>query len=481
VRVSRAVGALLVLVVVAGVLSVGVLGGDEPRVRPTFSAVPAAVPPYRPQAAGVTSSWFCAGVPTGGEGFGGRVVVVNPADSEITGRLTVFTDAGQPPVEERFTIAARGQQSFNLAELQPAGTFLGSLVEIDGGGGAVEQEAITPAGRAVAPCTLKASSEWYFADGFTVADSTARLVLTNPYPDPAVVEIEFATPSGPLQYAGFRSFIVPGYSVKVVTEEFFMPRDEAVFATKVISARGRIVVGRAQTYNGGGRGGFTMTLGAPSLTTQYYFADGERAADGSIAESYNLYNPTDLPVTVEVVVLGVGAEFAYDAPIEVPAGEVVTLNLADIADLPEGRHGILFNTFVAPSLVIERAITRPAGEGLATSVALGVPGTFAQLLNRWTVTIGPDEPRDGALVVFAPAARGETVTVSALASGGVAPVPGLEEVPLPTNGILVLDVTDASALGVPLIVESAADIYVERLLARGDGLSGASGSFALPG
>jgi hypothetical protein len=75
-----------------------------------------------------------------------------------------------------------------------------------------------------------------------------------------------------------------------------------------------------------------------------------------------------------------------------------------------------------------------------------------------------------------------TVTVKALGPGGEVPIPGLEKVALPKSGVIDITMPDeAAALGVPLIVESTQRIVVERRLPRGAGLSGRSGSLAMPG
>jgi hypothetical protein len=470
---------LLAVVVVAfgGLAASALMRDDSPRVVPTFSAVPAPLPPRVPQDLAITSSWFCPGVPSGGEGRGGSVVVANPAETVITGRLTVFSDAASEPVEERFSVAARDQVRFDLPGLQPQGTMLGALVEVDGGGGLVEQEARHPDGSAVSPCANKPSSQWFFADGYTFGGSTSQLIITNPYADEAVVEIDYATPEKPFSFASLDAFIVKGRSVLVVDQQL-MPKDEKVLAAKIIVSRGRVVAGRAQTFSGGERTGFTLALGAPSLTTQVYFADGE--AGNGITESYAVYNPTDQDISVTPSFFGIPLEtsFVFNEPFNVPAGRVVSFAPADIPNLPVGRHGLSFSTLDV-ALVVERVITRPAGDGFVTSV---VPGMFGTLSYRWSTVIGPTEATEAALVVMSTGLEPTTVTVSALNAGGVAPVPGLDSVTVPPNGgITTIDLIDPAAVGVPLIIDSTQPVFIERVFRRGGELAGRSGSYALPG
>jgi hypothetical protein len=473
------------VVVVAGLAGLGLTGRDQPQpLDASFASLGKPTMPFVPSGSFITSSWFCPGVPTGEDGVGGTVEITNPLDAAINGHITVYssnTDAAA--VVQPVTIAARSDFSIDIAALQPTGSFASAVVEIDGGGGFVEQIARHPAGDAVAPCANAASSSWYFADGSTVDGSTEQLVLSNPYPDTAVVDIGFVTANGIRNPSLLQGYPVPGQSVQVI-ELGTGARDEPVLAAKVIATRGRVVAARAQQYTGGGRAGFSMTLGAPSLSSQYYFADGERGTD--IDEQYAIFNGTDQEVTVYAIFLGIdpaaqaaATDFTNDTEIVVPAGRVVTLSTDDVAGLPDGRHGASFATYGGDSIVVERALTRPAGNSLATTVVMGSPPELAS--TRWSAAVGTDIALENVLVVLNVDSADTTVTVSALGPGGLVPVPGLEALALPGAGLITVPITDPSALGNPLVIESAQRIYVERLLARDPDLRGRSGSFALAG
>jgi hypothetical protein len=118
---------------------------------------------------------------------------------------------------------------------------------------------------------------------------------------------------------------------------------------------------------------------------------------------------------------------------------------------------------------------------VSTSVVLGMPGTNSVIANRWTIGIGVDQPLENALVVFNLAFQDGTVTVNAQVAGALAPVPGLEDLPIGANSIITVPLTDALAVGAPLVVVSDRGIVVERLWARGDQLRGRTGSMAVPG
>ena len=67
------------------------------------------------------------------------------------------------------------------------------VVELDGGRGIVEQRAIHPSGDAVSSCANATSSDWYFADGFTVDGGTEQMILSNPFPQAETGETQGLT------------------------------------------------------------------------------------------------------------------------------------------------------------------------------------------------------------------------------------------------------------------------------------------------
>ena len=191
-----------------------------------------------------------------------------------------------------------------------------------------------------------------------------------------------------------------------------------------------MVAARVQQYNGGGRLGFSLTLGAPSLSSQYYFADGEDG-DG-IDEQYAIFNPTDQDVTVYAIFLGIDPavqdmaardgrvlERHRDRGPSRPGRHVVD---DDVPGLPSGRHGASFATYAGDSIVVERVITRPAGDrspprsSWARHPASRRPGGRPPS--------GPSIALENVLVVLNVDSADTTVTVSALGPGGLVPVPG---------------------------------------------------------
>jgi hypothetical protein len=469
------------LMVIASIVGVVMLQRSRPvHTAPAeFSRLGRATMPFVPKGSFVTSAWFCAGVPIGGPQLGGIAIVANPSEVALSGKITTFTDAPDiAAVSSSFEVPARGTMQFDLAQAQPQGSFVSAMVEIYGGGGFVEQRADSASGSAVSPCSNSTSSTWYFADGYTVEGSKEQLVVTNPFPSDAIISISESTSTESRQPAILKGLLVKANSVLVISQDLLAKR-ELVLAITVTSTRGRVVVGRAQEYlTSVGRAGFTMTLGAPSLGEQFYFADGEVAPN--VIERYSIYNASDTEAVVNVAFLGLdpASGFVNPEPLTVAAGKVVSL-IADDVGVPAGRHGAVFSTETTGSILVERAITRTTDNIVATTVVMGSPPSFAS--TRWSMAIGTDLAVENILVVLNATGLDGTVTVKTLGAGGEVPVPGMEAINLPASGVITIGVSDSTALGHPLIVESTQRIYVERLLPRDPDLRGRSGSFALPG
>ncbi len=476
----RGIPALVVLL--AGIAGLIVIGRDQPTAADPFFATPAgAWMPAVSDNQALTGSWFCPGVPaTDEEGVGGEVVVANRGDEQLVGRFTILTPDGVG-ANESLVVEPWSRTSIDVDAFVSA-TFASVVVEIDGGRGFVEQRAEHPAGNSVVPCADYTSDEWYFADGFTVDGSIETLILTNPYDDAAVVDLVFATEAGESTPAAFQGFTILPQSVETIPIADLGARDEPVIAVKVAAERGRLVVGRAQHYLGGGRLGYGVSLAAPALRDQWWFADGE-AGEG-ISETFAIYNPTDDDVQVDVVFLGIplDAEFV-DITIEVPARQVVVYDpeTDDRVTLPPGRHAAVFSTLADPSVVVERVITRPAGDSVATSVVVGAPPRIdGYVASRWHIGIGPSDPASSGLVVYNVDNVDGTVTVEAVGPGGPSAVASLTEVPIGAGQVIAIDLVDPDVIERELIVTSTNRVFVERLLPRGPGLAGTSGSWALP-
>jgi Family of unknown function (DUF5719) len=469
---------------VVGLGALVIVGRDsEEPVEATFATVPGPWMPAASSADVLTRTWFCPGVPAGGEAnVAGAFVVANDGASEMTARVTLMGGPDQA-VEQDITVPPYETLAVDAAVV--SAPYVSAMVEIDGGGGVVEQRAQRPSGDSVgvsvAPCTTQTSDAWYLAEGFTAGGAVEQLILTNPYDDVAIVDIGFATAAGSRQPAQLQGKPIQPHSVEVIDLATIAARDEAEVAVKVEATFGELVVGRAQVYQGEGRLGYGVGLAAPALRSQWWFANGDKGE--GITERYSLYNPTEDDVEVQPTFLGIPQGTDLIDPIVVPARQVVTYSSDDVAGLPDGRHAVVFaTTDVSQSIVAERVITRTIDEVPTTSVVLGAVSRPEDgfVANTWTTVIGPGEATEDALVVYNIEAADAVVTVQAVTPAGIVTVPSLEALPLPAGGLLAVPLTEADVLDNQLIIRSTSQVFIERSLPREPGAQGRVGSWAIP-
>jgi hypothetical protein len=466
--VNRRLPSLLIVLAAGGALVGATYGRTEADV-PTFSVSASGWMPSAPPAGGLTETWFCPGVPaTGVDDVQGAVVIANRGADQLVGTVLLVNEQAQS-VRLDLEVDAWTTATVDLDQTLP-GNMVGAVIEVDGGGAVVEQQALDPAGNSIAPCANATSDTWYLADGFTAEGSLDQVVLTNPYEQTVVVNLEFATQEGSRRPARYRNLTIPPQSVRIV--DLGAPgagaQSEPILAVSVESTRGRLVVGRSQRFLGGGRLGTQVTLASPALREQWWFASGEKGP--GVSERFSIYNPTDDAVEVDVIFLGITTPIVVD-PIEVPAREVRTFDPGPLPDLPAGRHATVLATSTNdPSVVVERAVTRTVDETTATSVIAGAtPRQDGYVATVWHLAAGPSDPVEGGLVVYNADNGVGSVSVFAVGTSGPVPVPELQELVLSAASLLVIDLTDPLVVGRELIVESTNRVFVERSYPTGRG------------
>jgi len=471
----------LALLVLAALVVVGTSANDVKRATVTFAESPR---PGTPRLAVgddvVSATWFCGGTAALGAAdngeYGGDVVATNPGETAATGTVTILT-IDRDPVVVPFSIEPRSQSTIDLDEIVTA-NYVSAVVEVDRVEVAVEQRSLHPAGDVLSPCANTTSSEWYLADGFTASDSDLRLLMSNPYLSPAIVDITISTAQGPRSPSELQGYVIPPRSLRVLNLEEAGFRDEPVVAASVLATSGRILVAKDQHFLGSGRLGHVTSLGAPALGDEWWFADGEKGE--GVTERLVIFNPTEADVEADVIVLGLDETAGVIEPttLTVPSREVVVYDTSAIAALPDGRHGLLVSTLSEPALVVERVITRPTGESVSTSVLLGAEG--ASLSTRWLASVTPTVALEGALVVLNVSPNPANVDVLSVGPGGEDPIPQLSDIAIPANGWRAIDLVDAVSLGRPIVVRSDQPILVERRIERNQRGSGTSAALAFP-
>lgn len=455
-------GRLPLLALIVGLL---VAGGLADRTNPDRTNDQLAVPagPESPRASATSSTWYCTGAHARLDGQAvGSVVVANAGRAALRGAVTVIPDAGSSrsvPIE----VPAAGQVSVRLADVLTADDA-SALIELDGGQAVAELVTIGPLGDSAAPCASSASDTWYFAEGATTRDATETLMVFNPFPEDALVDVSFSTETGRVVPENTAGLVVPGRGMLAVPVGEYVRRRAAV-STTVTSRVGRLVIARLQTFDGTGdvpRRGVALTLGAPAPQPVWYFPEGFRG-DG-VTERLQVYNPSSREARVEIEVLLDQGE-ADPVELTVPANARVTFTANDEPRVPANvGHAAIVRAVNGVPVVAERTFEAMAPSRLTgLAITLGATRTAA----RWAFAAG--EPGDAVeewLTVLNPGSKQVTVSVTALGDGRDA-VPQLQRLRVPAHGRVPIRLADYLPRPVPaVVVDATAQVVVERDLYR---------------
>ncbi len=141
---------------------------------------------------------------------------------------------------------------------------------------------------------VDASTEWFFAEGYTAEDFDTWLLLANPGPRATTAHVEFLLEGGGT--APF-DFPLPSLSRHTVPVDALPGLEQAAFSMRV-SAGEPVVAERAMYFRKGHTDGGHVTVGADSPSTEWHFAEG---CTRDFFESYLLLgNPGDEVASVDV-------------------------------------------------------------------------------------------------------------------------------------------------------------------------------------
>lgn len=477
---------ILGVVVLVGLFS-AVVAIERRQAEVTVGAASALVPlagfPQATSGTRISTSWFCPGAAAGDGLSSAHVVIANPSDQELVAAVRILSDGAGPT--ESVTVAPLSRQRIDILRGRTVG-IVAPVVEIVGSVGTVEQEIGFAAGDVTSQCVSQTSSRWYFADGFSVEGSKHRIVLVNPYPEAAVVNVAYVTDDGERTPSALQGVIVAARSVKNLSLIDAGAANEPRVAVEVTATTGQVVASRMQHYLGGGRLGYSVSVGVPEALSQWWFASG-RTGD-QVNEQLVVFNPGDADAQVNVAFFGEGITNGIsidDASgpalpsqsVDIPARSIVVIGTDNIADLPKGDHAMVVSTLNEVPVVVEHVLSQRTANGSFTAVTNGIP--VGLLTGTWRVPSGLAQGARNALSVLNASALDGTYTLSTIGPGGKRPLPGFIDVALPAASLVFLDVPEG-ATDAEVVVEATVEIVVQRRTRRGGGLAGFGIVGALP-
>lgn len=471
-RVRRLPAVAAVAAVVAAVVALGLTVDRRDAGSTSASAAaprPSDLAPVAPPADAMGSTWYCA-AGTGSDGTAPHIVrIANPGDAAVAAEVTVIA-GGAPgeavtaqPVTEEVDVPAGESVSVSLPQLLEA-AFVAAVVEASAGEVVVEHTVGASPEIDAAPCASTSSDSWYLAAGATTRDAIELLVLFNPFPDDAVVDVTFTTPDGLRSPPAFSGFIVPGRRVVAVDVGAVVSRHANV-STSVVARSGRLVVERLQRFDAtGGAAGLALTGAAPNPALVWSLPEGV-VGEGT-TETITVFNPTEQQAEVDVeVILDPTSDPAIPASADPFVLSIAPQQYAQVAVRDDGRvpddvgHALTVRSQNGVPVVAEQWIrsgSPAARTGFTATLGSPIAAT------RWLSGVGSTVDGGAAfLSVVNPA----TDAIARISVQGRGVVEGLDDLEVPEAGRLIVDVGQAlNAAGVVLVVESTLPVVVERSL-----------------
>ena len=478
----RVINTALIVTIIAAAVMVDRRNPAPPE-GATFAVTQFAGFPHISSGGRISTSWFCPGAAAGDGIEAASVVVANSGDQEIVASVNFLSD--KELENETVSIAPRSRIEIDLLRGRTVGVIV-PVVEIIGSVGTVEQELIYAAGDVTSQCVSQTSDKWYFADGFTAEGSTQRLVLINPYPESAVVNVAYTTNAGRRTPPVLQGLILAPRSSRSISLADAGATDEPRIAIEVTATNGQVVASRMQHYLGAGRLGYSTGLGVPAASGEWWFSSG-RTGD-TVTEELVVFNPSDSLAQVNVSFFGIGITNGIpidqsspaalpSSAIDIPAGGVVSIKTDSIVDLPKGDHAMVVSSLNNARLVVEHVLSQRTGGSSFTAVTNGVPGGLASA--KWRIPSGLAKGARSALTILNTTAVDGTFTVSTVGPGGEVALPALVDVPLGAASLLGLDVPEGLTDG-EVVITASVPIVVQRRTTRGHGLVGFGIVGALP-
>lgn len=478
----RIVGTALISAALAGVIAID-RHEDAGPTGASSALVTLAGFPQTQEGSRISTSWFCPGAAAGDGLDGASVVIANPGDFEITASVNYFSDV--PAEVQNVVVKPRSRLEVDLLRGRTVGVVV-PTVEIIGSVGTVEQELTYAAGDVTSQCVSQTSSTWYFADGFTAEGSSQRLVLTNPFPESAVINVAYTTLAGRRVPAPLQGIILAPQSSRSISLGDAGAQNEARVAVEVVATTGQIVASRMQHYLGAGRLGYSTSVGLPSGLREWWFTSGRTGP--LVSEQLIVFNPSDRAAQVNVSFFGEGItnglpidqESSAASPsstVDIPAGEIVSINTDSIADLPKGDHGMVVAVLNDVPVVVEHVLSQSVGGSSFTAITNGVPSGL--ITETWRVPSGLAKGALNALSILNTTAIDGIFTVAAIGPGGQVNLPSLTNVPLTAAALVNLNVPEG-VNDAEIVITASVPVVVQRRTTRGHGLVGFGIVGALP-
>ena len=321
-----------------------------------------------PSSESLTSTWYCPTaysreLKVGGVEAQSELVITNTAAEPTRATIHLIS----PTSARRLVyleVPGLSTRSLEVADYT-TDELVSALVEAPISGVAVSRRIRSTYGSDVASCSSVVADAWYVVSGDTQADAISQLVVYNPLPTDAVVDLSFASEAEaglyiPQELVGL---VVPAANTISIDIGAHVRRRDVLSVT--VGARlGRVVVDHLQSFDGSsGRVGFSATLASATTSTSWYHPVARLGEKESV--SVVISNPTDVVADVEVIVVS-GEGKVGSAITSVGPYDVVQMRV-----LPKTEEALIANTLFTSAESFGIIVESSSGIPIVSGIELG--------------------------------------------------------------------------------------------------------------
>jgi hypothetical protein len=199
-------------------------------------------------------------------------------------------------------------------------------------------------------CATSVSPQWYLAEGSTALNTSTELALFNPFPGPALVDLQFWTDRGGARPTALQGVAVPGGAIRVIDLGDFVRRRDRI-ATEVKVRSGRVVVAENRTSKNQSE----LVVATPELAPTWFVPSAIWTEQRP--ELFTIVNPGDKDATVEIAATFSPADVE---PFEliIPAGSSQVFDpQAEEGRIPaKTAYALIFNVKTGPEIVVGHSV-----------------------------------------------------------------------------------------------------------------------------
>ncbi len=455
---------LLVAALVIGALAAGRATSATRSTTPTRTVAPNAA-----VAAQSSTVWFCPGLPPSLPHASARVALSNIGSGAADVVVTDLLDKGGS-THVSLKVAPDSVVVKTRDQLGGPGAL---TVETFGGRVLVEEGIDSSGAMESTPCATQASPHWYFAAGSTPRGVQQWLVIDNPYASDAKVDVTLRTSSGVLRPDALQGLDVARRSRAVVAVHDIAVRQDRV-AVAVVAEIGAVIAGQTLVYsNAAGTPGVALSLGAPTVATEWTFAGATAEPDSVAYVAIANVGSDDAQVDVQAnaesskqALVPATVTVAQDAVVWVSLGQCAAGSGNACVSIPDGvRYSLDVRAEQNVSIVAQTV-----GRFDATGTVVGTvtsPGGIVPARSWAFARSRVTREKTTTLALFNPTATAATVGVAFVRAGSVERPAALQNVAVAPGRVVTVVVVAGpkpATADAALLIDSTQPIFVDRMI-----------------